>query len=57
MDATGELFGEERLKAVMREVRGESAVVALRRIWDAVKAHRNQALDDDMTIVVVKGLT
>ncbi len=56
MNASDELFGEERLKAVMRDARGETAAVALRRIWDAVKAHRNQALDDDMTIVVVKGL-
>jgi len=56
MDPTGDLFGEERLQAVILERRGETAPVLLRAIWDAVKAHRQGSLDDDMTIVVMKGM-
>jgi sigma-B regulation protein RsbU (phosphoserine phosphatase) len=55
MDSLGDLFGDERLKAVILARRGETALVLLRAIWDAVKAHRQGSLDDDMTIVVVKG--
>lgn len=57
MDASGDLFGDDRLRDVIRAKRGESATVILRGIWDAVKAHRDGSLDDDMTVVVVKGLT
>ena len=57
MDASGELFGDERLREVIRARRGEPATAIQRGIWDAVKAHRDGSLDDDMTIVVVKGLT
>ena len=56
MDPSGDLFGEDRLKAVIRARRGEPAATILRAIWDAVKAHREGSLDDDMTIVVVKGV-
>jgi len=57
MDASGDLFGDERLREVIRAKRGEPATVIQRGIWDAVKAHRDGSLDDDMTIVVLKGLT
>lgn len=57
MDASGDLFGDERLREVIRARRGEPATAIQRGIWDAVKAHRDGSLDDDMTIVVVKGLT
>jgi sigma-B regulation protein RsbU (phosphoserine phosphatase) len=56
MDASGDLFGDDRLRDVIRAKRAEPATVILRGIWDAVKAHRDGALDDDMTIVVVKGI-
>jgi sigma-B regulation protein RsbU (phosphoserine phosphatase) len=56
MDAAGDLFGDERLREVIHAKRSEPATVILRGIWDAVKAHRDGSLDDDMTIVVVKGL-
>jgi len=56
MDPAYDLFGEERLREVIRARRGEPAAIVLRAIWDAVKAHRQGPLDDDMTIVVVKGV-
>jgi sigma-B regulation protein RsbU (phosphoserine phosphatase) len=56
MSAAGEFFGEERLQDVVRRLRGERAATIVRGIGDHVSEFRVGGLDDDMTIVVVKGV-
>ncbi len=56
MNSSGELFGEERLRDVIRARKGETAATAVRGIWETVRAYRAGDQDDDLTIVAVKGL-
>jgi sigma-B regulation protein RsbU (phosphoserine phosphatase) len=50
-----ELFGEERLREVIRARRGEPAGLLVRGIWEAVQAFQGGEPDDDLTVVAVKG--
>jgi phosphoserine phosphatase RsbU/P len=56
MNAQEEFFGEDRLREVIRARKGESASTVVRGIWETVRAFRDREQDDDVTIVVVKGL-
>ncbi|HBZ54549.1 MAG TPA: phosphatase, partial [Syntrophobacteraceae bacterium] len=51
----GEMFGKDRLRAVIREARQGSAADILQAILDAVRGFREEAPQlDDITLVVVK---
>jgi sigma-B regulation protein RsbU (phosphoserine phosphatase) len=54
MTATGELFGDDRLKDVMRALRGQDASSIVRGIWETTQAFRDGEQDDDVTIVAIK---
>ena len=56
MSPTGDFFGETRLQELVRAKKAESAVGIIRALWDSVRKFRDGALDDDLTVVVVKGL-
>ncbi|HLQ67432.1 MAG TPA: SpoIIE family protein phosphatase [Candidatus Limnocylindrales bacterium] len=56
MSPDGELFGEERLRREIVQRKEESAAKVLRGIWEAVQAYQAGDQEDDVTIVVVKGL-
>jgi sigma-B regulation protein RsbU (phosphoserine phosphatase) len=56
MSQVGEFFGEERLRSEIELRKSEPAVVALRGIWEAVQAFQGGEQDDDVTIVVVRGM-
>lgn len=56
MSQAGEFFGEERLRSEIELRKAEPAVVALRGIWEAVQAFQGGEQDDDVTIVVVRGM-
>lgn len=55
MNGAGEFFGEDRLRDVIRDRKGDPAALIVRAIWDAVRAFRGREQDDDLTVVVVKG--
>jgi phosphoserine phosphatase RsbU/P len=55
MSSTGDFFGEDRLREVIRARRGDPAALILRAIWDAVRGFRGGEHHDDLTVVVVKG--
>jgi len=55
MSSTGDFFGEDRLREVIRARRGDPAALILRAIWDAVRSFRGGEHHDDLTVVVVKG--
>jgi sigma-B regulation protein RsbU (phosphoserine phosphatase) len=56
-DASGEFFGAERLRRVVRDHPGTSAERLLERIYQAVTAHGDdRPWDDDATVVVVRRL-
>ncbi len=55
MNQAGELFGEERLRDVIRARKQETAATVVRGIWETVRAYRAGEQDDDLTIVAVKG--
>jgi phosphoserine phosphatase RsbU/P len=48
-------FGEERLCAILRDARGQSAAEVRRRILSAVHEFRDRPLDDDATMLIVAG--
>ncbi|MGE5175413.1 MAG: SpoIIE family protein phosphatase [Hyphomicrobiales bacterium] len=54
MNASGELFGDDRLKEVVRALREQDAASIVRGIWETTQAFRDGEQDDDVTIVVVK---
>jgi len=56
MSPAGELFGEERLRAEITARKDEPAAVVLRGVWEAVQAFQGGEQDDDVTIVVVRGM-
>jgi sigma-B regulation protein RsbU (phosphoserine phosphatase) len=47
MDATGELFGEERLEAALRSLAGEPAGAMVREVIGAVRAFAGSAPQAD----------
>jgi sigma-B regulation protein RsbU (phosphoserine phosphatase) len=55
MNATQELFGEERLKDVVRSRKAGSAAEILRGIRETVHAFSGREPEDDLTLVVLKG--
>ncbi|HET9251667.1 MAG TPA: SpoIIE family protein phosphatase [Candidatus Eisenbacteria bacterium] len=55
MNGAGEFFGEDRLRNVIRERKGDPAALIVRAIWDAVRGFRDREQHDDLTLVVVKG--
>ena len=55
MSEAEEFFGEERLQESILRLRQEPAAAIVRGIRDEVSGFRRGGLDDDMTIVVVKG--
>jgi sigma-B regulation protein RsbU (phosphoserine phosphatase) len=56
MAPSGEQFGEERLRKEIEARKTEPATVQLRGIWEAVQAFQGGDQDDDVTIVVVRGM-
>ncbi len=56
MSAAEELFGEERLKDVVRSRRGGSAAEIVRAIRETVSAFAGGEPDDDLTLVLLKGV-
>lgn len=54
MAASGELFGDDRLKDVVRTLREGDAASIVRGIWERTQAFRDGEQDDDVTIVAVK---
>jgi sigma-B regulation protein RsbU (phosphoserine phosphatase) len=56
MSPAGEFFGEERLRKEIEQRKAEPAVVVLRSLWEAVQAFQGGEQDDDVTIVVVRGM-
>jgi sigma-B regulation protein RsbU (phosphoserine phosphatase) len=56
MSPAGDFFGEARLQELVRARRGEPAVAIIRALWDSVRKFRDEALDDDLTVVIVKGM-
>ena len=56
MSPQGELFGEERLRAEIVQRKAEPATIILRAIWEAVQAFQAGEQEDDVTIVVVRGI-
>jgi sigma-B regulation protein RsbU (phosphoserine phosphatase) len=55
MNASGEMFGEERLKAIIEANQGATAQALLDGIVDAVRAHTGEiAQSDDSTMFVVR---
>jgi sigma-B regulation protein RsbU (phosphoserine phosphatase) len=51
----GSFFGEDRLRALVRDRRGASASALLEAIFDASEAHgRGRPWEDDATVVVVR---
>ncbi len=55
MNAENDLFGEERLKDVIRSRRGGPAAEIARAIRETVSAFSGGEPDDDLTLVIVKG--
>jgi sigma-B regulation protein RsbU (phosphoserine phosphatase) len=55
MSEKEEFFGEERLQDAIRRLRSQSAAAILRGIREEVSEFGRGGMDDDMTIVVVKG--
>jgi sigma-B regulation protein RsbU (phosphoserine phosphatase) len=56
-DPAGEFFGTERLRQVVLDNRGASALQILERLYQAVTAHgADRPWDDDATVVVVRRL-
>ena len=55
MNGAGDFFGEDRLRDVIRERKGDPAALIVRAIWDAVRGFRDREQHDDLTLVVVKG--
>ena len=54
-NASGEMFGKERLKALISRHAGRSAEEILASVIDSLAAFRNSARqEDDITLVVVK---
>jgi sigma-B regulation protein RsbU (phosphoserine phosphatase) len=54
-DRQGEFFGDERVRALVRQHQGEPAQVILDRLFEAALAWGNgRPWEDDATIVVVK---
>ena len=56
MNESNDLFGEERLKDVVRARRGGSAAEIARAVRETVGAFAGGEPDDDLTLVIVKGL-
>ncbi len=56
MNTTGQFFGEERLRGVIRSRRAEPATTVVRGIWETVRAFRDLEQHDDLTVVAIKGL-
>ena len=56
MSPAGDFFGEARLQELVRARRGEPAQAIIRALWDSVRKFRDEALDDDLTVVIVKGM-
>ncbi|HEX7078877.1 MAG TPA: SpoIIE family protein phosphatase [Candidatus Eisenbacteria bacterium] len=54
MTDSGELFGDDRLKDVIRTLREQDAPAIVRGIWEAARTFRDGEQDDDVTIVAVK---
>ena len=50
------LHRRARLRSEIELRKAEPAVVALRGIWEAVQAFQGGEQDDDVTIVVVRGM-
>jgi len=55
MSPTQELFGEDRLRDVIRSRKGGSAAEIVRGIRETIGAFSGGEPDDDLTLVVVKG--
>jgi sigma-B regulation protein RsbU (phosphoserine phosphatase) len=56
MNSEDDLFGEERLKDVIRSRRGGPAAEIARAIRETVSAFAGGEPDDDLTLVIVKGM-
>jgi len=56
MDEAKELFGEDRLRDVIRSRREGSAAEIVRGIRETVGAFSGGESDDDLTVVVIKGM-
>jgi len=56
MSPQGELFGEERLRAEIVQRKADPSTMILRGIWEAVQAFQAGEQEDDVTIVVVRGI-
>jgi sigma-B regulation protein RsbU (phosphoserine phosphatase) len=55
MNEKDELFGEERLSAVLKNRSNVTADDTMNRLWDAIKIYRGSAeQNDDMTVVLVR---
>jgi sigma-B regulation protein RsbU (phosphoserine phosphatase) len=55
MNATGEMFGVERLERVVRQVRGGSSRQIVEAVVDATRVFAGRAgFDDDFTLVIVR---
>jgi sigma-B regulation protein RsbU (phosphoserine phosphatase) len=57
MNASGDLFGEERLRQVIQGRKDEPAQALVRSIRESVLAFAAGERDDDLTIVVVRALS
>jgi sigma-B regulation protein RsbU (phosphoserine phosphatase) len=55
MDAKQELFGEERLRDVIRSRKGGTAAEIVRKIRETVGTFSGGQLEDDLTLIVIKG--
>ena len=55
MNPEKELFGEERLRDVIRSRKGGTASEIVRGIRETVGAYAGGELDDDLTLVLIKG--
>lgn len=55
INATGEMFGKARLKALVRDYQNESAKTILSTIFSSIQSYRgNEPSNDDMTLIVIK---
>jgi len=56
MNRSNDLFGEDRLREVIRSRKTETAGTIVRGIWETARAFGDGELADDLTVVVIRGV-